>query len=552
MSIGRPADWPDWLGEPTAAERRLWEAFPYGRTVEYRRGEELRAGVVAALALGAREAVPGRTAGVRISGAKILGELDLRHGAVDVPLTMIECAFTDAVRLEEAETRSLNLTGCRFTTLRATGAHIRGSLELNGASISDGGEDAALLQKLIVDTDLNADGLHCVGRLVLIGAKIGAVLDLNRSKLEHPHQIALNLGGANIGRSMYFHHATVRGHVRMPGVTIGGVLSMSATTLTEPPTTGALANQSLSGETLSTAGDAQFDRKFATAGQVDLSGANFGAKLLFKDARLRSPDDQPALNLNGAAIRRGLYIGDGFKADGVRLTGAQIGGHLDLYKMAEGSGRIVLYHAKVATIRDGKVIDGEVDGGVDHWPAVVLLDGFSYDAFDPYLPASERIRLLRRQPVYAAHPYEFMASYYRELGHDVAAREILIEKERVRHKNDRPASRLWSVISRIAVGYGYLPRRAAYIAFGIQAAATVFYAFATPTAIRPEDHVTYYPVLYTADLFVPIVHFGQTDAFQSHGFAAFVAFILPYLGWALGLAIVAGASRTLSKGGGIV
>jgi hypothetical protein len=68
--------------------------------------------------------------------------------------------------------------------------------------------------------------------------------------------------------------------------------------------------------------------------------------------------------------------------------------------------------------------------------------------------------------------------------------------------------------------------------------------------IDPTDHVTYYPVLYAADLFVPIVHFGQTDAFQSHGLAACVAYALPYLGWALGVAIVAGASRTLSKGGG--
>jgi hypothetical protein len=35
-----------------------------------------------------------------------------------------------------------------------------------------------------------------------------------------------------------------------------------------------------------------------------------------------------------------------------------------------------------------------------------------------------------------------MAAYYRELGHDLAAREILIEKERVRHAGFRrsPAS----------------------------------------------------------------------------------------------------------------
>jgi hypothetical protein len=191
-----------------------------------------------------------------------------------------------------------------------------------------------------------------------------------------------------------------------------------------------------------------------------------------------------------------------------------------------------------------------VKGGVDSWPEDVQLDGFTYGAFDPYLDASDRIKLLRRQPGYAAQPYEFMAAYYRALGHEEAARRILIEKERVRHQDFSPLSRIGSVISSTLLGYGYLPRRAAYLALAVQAAASAFYAYDVPTAIHPGDHVTFYPVLYAADLFVPIVHFGQTDAFQSHGLAAFVAFALPYLGWALGLAIVAGASRTLSKGGG--
>jgi len=251
---------------------------------------------------------------------------------------------------------------------------------------------------------------------------------------------------------------------------------------------------------------------------------------------------------NGATVARGLYIGDGFRAEGaVQLTGIQIGGHLDLYRIAPDSGPLQLYYAKAGTVRDGRTSSGRyIDGGVHTWPADVQLDGFTYEAFDPYLPANDRIKLLRRQPGYAAQPYEFMASYYRELGHDGAAREILIEKERVRHKGFRRLSRIGSVISSTAIGYGYLPRRAAFIALAV-------HAFDVPTVIHPTDHVTFYPVLYAADLFVPIVHFGQTDAFQSQGFAACVAYVLPYLGWALGLAIVAGASRTLSKsGGGIV
>ena len=539
-----------WLGPRSEAEQRLWAAYPYGTVVEYQDDEIIRAEVVAALALGAVPAVPGRTAGVRIRGARIVGELDLRHGTVPAPLTMLGCTFTDALRLEEAETRSVDLSGSRLAGLRATGAHVRGSLSLKNAWI-EGAEPVAHLQLLTVDTDLGARGLHCVGLLNLIGANIGAVLDLNDAHLENPGALALNLGGAVVRRSVYCAQARIAGHLRMPGLTVGGVLALTGSTLTDPPDQGPYANQSVSGDSLSTGGDALFDAGFTAAAQVDLSGAVFGGKLLFKQAALHTVDEHPALILAGATVRRGLYLGDGFWADGtVRLTGVQISGHLDLYKMREGCGPLVLYHAHAATVRDGKLREGRLLGGVESWPERVLLDGFSYDAFDPYLPAQDRIKLLRRQPEYAAQPYEFMAGYFRALGHDAAARQILIEKERVRHRDFHPLSRLGSVISGTALGYGYLPRRAALLAFAIQSAASVFYAFNVPTAIHPGDRITYDPVLYAADLFVPIVHFGQSDAFQSHGFAAWVAFALPYLGWALGVAIVAGASRALSKGGG--
>ncbi|HTJ66610.1 MAG TPA: hypothetical protein VL551_03690 [Actinospica sp.] len=547
-------DGPDWLGERTPAEDRLWEAFGHGLQVEYRHGEEIRAELVAALALGAIPGTPGRTAGVRIRGARIVGEVDLRHGTIDVPLTMLNCTFTDALRLEESVTKSIDLTGSHLTRLLATGAHIRGTLNLTRAEITGGGNDAALMQLLTVETDLRCNRLRCTGRFTLINSKIGAELLLNKAQLRYPGDIALSIGGLTVGSSLYFGEATVAGHVRMPGLSAGGVISLAGTRLTDPPTEGHLAYQSISGDSVSSGGNAFFD-DVVSEGQIDLTGGKFGGWLSFKRASLTCARGWPALVANSATVARGLYIGDGFRSEtGVRLTGVQVGGHLDVFGMAPDSGRLQLYYAKAGTVRDGRTKHGTyITGGSDSWPADVQLDGFTYEAFDPYLPANERIKLLRRQPTYAAQPYEFMAAYYRALGHEEAARQILIEKERVRHRSFDRMSRIGSVISSTALGYGYLPRRAAAIAAAVQAAASVFYAVDPPTAIHPGDHVVFYPVLYAADLFVPIVHFGQTDAFQSHGLAAFVAFLLPYLGWALGLAIVAGASRTLSKGpGGIV
>ena len=545
-------DGPDWLGTLTDAEEQLWEAFGFGRQVEFWHGEEIRAEVVAALALGAVPGTPGRTAGVRMRGAHIVGELDLRHGTVDVPLTMLHCTFTDAIRLEQSVTKSIDLKGSHLIRLWATGAHIRGSLTLTRVEITGGGDGAANLQLLTVDTDLRANHLRCDGRITLINARVGAELRLNFAKLANHGDIAINLGGVSIGSSFYCSQATIEGHLRMPGLTAGGLIALDRTVLSHQPTKGVFANQSVTGDSITTGGDGIFDHVDAVA-QIDLTGSKFGGRLSFKGATLRTTvPTWAALTANAVTVSRGLYIGDGFHSSGtVRLTGTQIGGHLDVFGMARGSGPLQLYFVKAGSVRDGQTKNGQyVRGGVESWPDDVQLDGFTYGAFDPYLDAKQRLKLLRRMPGYAAQPYEFMAAYYRELGHEEAARRILIEKERVRHQDFQPLSRLGSVISSTLLGYGYLPRRAAYVALAVQAAASVFYAYDAPTAIHPGDHVTFYPVLYAADLFVPIVHFGQTDAFQSHGLAAFVAFALPYLGWALGLAIVAGASRTLSKGGG--
>jgi hypothetical protein len=546
---------PQWLPRLTEAERRLWEAFPYGDTVEYLSGDPdlddparaaewdesrtIRAAVIAALALGARRPVRGRTAGVRVIGARVVGQIELRHGRVEVPLTLRRCRIEDTLRFDEAVTKSIDLTGSHTGRIMAEGAHVRGSLKLDDARIA-GGEDFALhLDEITVDTDLSARRLRCEGPVCLIGVQVGAVVDLSRAEVVHPNQAAINLGGARIGRSLLLARARIRGQLRLPGTSCGGMATFSGTEITDVETI------ALEGEGFTTGGDGFFQNGFHAEGTVSLVGASFGGVLSFRGARVATVNGDPALQCGGMQVSRGVYLTHGFHSTGeVRLIGVRIGGHLDLAGMATDCGPLTLYHTTVATIRDG---------GPDSWPQRVLLDGLTYNAFDPYLPGKERLALLRRQyQGYRAQPYEFMAAYYRALGHEEDARTILIEKERVRRAGGRRWDRLVGVIFNTVVGYGYRPMRAVFFSILIQLAAIGFFAAERPGQIRPEDHVVYYPALYAADLFVPIVHFGQADAFQSHGFAAVVAMVLPYLGWAFGIAIVSGVSRALTRSGGML
>src|SRR5689334_14229219 len=89
------------------AERRLWEAFPYGRVVDLRDpgegdpaggggwGEErtVRASVIVALLLGAAEPRPGHVPAIRLSGARITGRVDLLGGDFDCPFIVGDSWF---------------------------------------------------------------------------------------------------------------------------------------------------------------------------------------------------------------------------------------------------------------------------------------------------------------------------------------------------------------------------------------------------------------------------------------------------------------------------
>ena len=542
---------PDWLDDLSPAEQRLWEAFPYGSTVDYLSGDPeiddparaaewspertIRADVVCALLLGARAPIPGRTAGVRVVGARVVGQAELRHGRIEVPLTLRHCWIEDTLRLDEAITMSIDLTGSHTGRILAEGARIRGSLKLDDTTVNGDPSLAIRLDEITVETDLSAIRMTCNGPVRLNGANIGAILQMTGSTLSQPGDVALNLGNARIGRAMLLSDAKIKGQLRLPSAYCGGIALLSRTHITD------VAGTAIEAEGFETTGDGYFQHGFSAEGGIVLVGAKFGGVLSFRGSKLHSNGRMPALHCGGMQVSRGLYLTHGFHSVGeVRLIGVQIGGHLDLVGIDADSGPLTLYHASVATIRDGRA---------DNWPHEISIDGLTYDAFDPYLRGKDRLQLLRRQKGgYRAQPYEFMAAYYRALGHEEDARVILIEKERVRRAEGRPWDRLVGVIFGTLVGYGYRPARAFVFSILIQIAASAFFAAWRPTQVRPEDHVVYYPALYAADLFVPIVHFGQADAFQSHGFAAVVAMALPYLGWILGIAIVAGASRALTRG----
>jgi hypothetical protein len=75
------------LGELSAPEQQLWDAFPYGRVVLPQSGARtVRAAVIRSLLLGARPVEPGHQAALRLHGAEVAGVLDLHQAEVGVAI----------------------------------------------------------------------------------------------------------------------------------------------------------------------------------------------------------------------------------------------------------------------------------------------------------------------------------------------------------------------------------------------------------------------------------------------------------------------------------
>ena len=80
----------------------LWKAFSGGEWVDLGSGAAgppvIRAEVITVLLLGAAEAEPGGTAGIRLRGAAVKGRMDLTGGSVAWPLVCDACQFDTEIR----------------------------------------------------------------------------------------------------------------------------------------------------------------------------------------------------------------------------------------------------------------------------------------------------------------------------------------------------------------------------------------------------------------------------------------------------------------------
>ena len=378
---------------------------------------------------------------VKLIGARITGSLDLEAVSLTCPLLLQDCYIDEPVNLDEATAPAVRLLGCRLPGLTASQLRTSGNLSLRHT-------------RFTANSEVN-----------LFGAHIGGTLDLRGVSLSNPGGRALWANRLTVGHDMIcWEKFAAFGEVQLRGAHIGGLLSLRGASLSNPGGCALWANR------LTVGHDTICSDGFTAAGEVRLSGAHIGGKLHLEGASLSNPCG-PALAADHLTIEEDLICSDGFTAIGeVRLPSASIGRRLDLKgaSLSNPAGyALTLDKANVdvlsllpeprpdgvVSLSEAKV--GSFDDDPVSWPVAFDLLQFRYDVLgNGKVSPRQRLEWLgRHRGGYVPQLYDQLANTYRRAGDERAARMVAVAKQRRRRHALSPLSWLWY----ITVGYGYRP-----------------------------------------------------------------------------------------------
>ncbi len=402
-------------------------------------GRGIRADLVRWLAADPQARPYVHPSGIGIGGAAIVGQLDLSYLTLNAPLTIISSTISEPIDFSFAHLQSLDLS--RDVTGDITGdrATITGDLQLTGGKYGA----------------VSGDRITITGDLLLSGGDFGPV----------------SVFRAEIGGSLDC----------SGGRFVGG-------------------NDPLSIVEATIRGDASFNNGFTTDGVVDLTLAQIGRGLSFKDAHF---------------IGTGV---NGLNADRVTVDGTL---YWDSIARTPGT-ELNLTDARVGALWDDAA----------SWPAAgnLFIDDFVYgDISGGPTDSQSRLRWLALQPPgYRPQPYGQLGKVMRERGSDVGAVDVIIAQEDARRHQGGLGwgARVWSCVLDATIGYGYRPIRALWwILFFVALGSVLFGLGYHERAITPTEPDAYdafvktgepprhYPpfnaVVYSLENFLPVVDLHQ-------------------------------------------
>lgn len=186
-------------------------------------GDEVEAAEIRRLMVDSDELDP---SGLRVTGARITGQLDLSDVVAKRPLVLRDCVTEEPVLLDRAQFSHVDLTGLVAPSIQAWGLTVDHDLRLSGARLAS--DDLSFDgQRMRIGGSVYLDeGFHAHGEVALNGTRIAGVLMCRDARIES----TLHLVDVQVGDAIFLSHgfhAIGNGHhaaVRMRGARVDGQL----------------------------------------------------------------------------------------------------------------------------------------------------------------------------------------------------------------------------------------------------------------------------------------------------------------------------------------
>lgn len=293
--------------------------------------------------------------GVRIRGARVVGEMNWDWQQLPVALELLDCIIDSPINLDHAQVAGLSLIRCRLpglsaeqmtcaSTLKLVGSVISGTVKLrdavvNGAVLATDAtirgeidnDDRVGVRVALLATRLQVTGALIMsgrftadGALLLPGARIGGILLCSGGRFLNPGGDALEVPDAEIGGSVFLTSGfAAEGRVLFDRSRVRGDF------VCDDGTFDGQATKAFSGNRMELGGGLFMKAGFTAIGAVRLFGAQIGGSWDCTDGTFVNPSGAETIWASGAKIDGSVYFQGGFSSTGsIRMRGVQIGGNL--------------------------------------------------------------------------------------------------------------------------------------------------------------------------------------------------------------------------------
>ncbi|MDQ0688943.1 hypothetical protein QFZ56_007906 [Streptomyces achromogenes] len=476
----------------TPLERHIWRAFPRGVAIDVCPDESEDPATIQ----GAE-----RTVRAEVIRALLLGSSSEPGEAP--ALRVAGAKITGVLDLRHAEIHHpIRLTSCHFQhSLELDGTHAR-QLDFSGSCLP-----ALAATSLRVDGALRLTNCRVAGSVQLSNAVITSGIFLDHARLGNDGEWALRLDHASVGADVRARGLVALGGIRLSTAHVAGAVDLEDAQVKNANGDALDAARLTVGTVLNAGG-------LTTEGRIRLTGAKVAGWISFIEAKLSNPG--------------GVALGiSSCEATQLTLRDAQ-----------PVSGDVKMHYASFKVIEAAPQV----------WPATVRLEGLTYEALAPRLPAADRLALLQRDADgFVPHSYEQLAASYRRVGDDADARTVQLAKQRRRRGTLPWYAKLWGYIQDATVGYGFRPTRAGGWLLALLLLGSAAYGTHHPPPVEHGKGPGLNAPIYTLDLLLPIIDFGQQNAFAPTGVFQWLSYLLIAVGWVLATTVAAGVTRTLSR-----